>query len=106
MGERHHYPLRMLPLAMLAAVVMGDVPGMVNPGTPRGIPPSYDCAVRIHAWEFGKATLPQRGVSVDLSWCFALCVSARPPRMRVALQTASETHTLINRLVATHTHSS
>lgn len=57
----------MLQLVMLVAVAMGDVPGMVNPGTPRGVPPSYDCAVRIHAWEFGKATLPQRGVSVDLA---------------------------------------
>jgi hypothetical protein len=55
----------LLPLSTLVAtMVMGDVPGMVNPGTPSGVPASYDCAVRIHAWEFGKETLPARGVSV------------------------------------------
>lgn len=41
--------------------INGQVPGMVNSGTPGGVPAHYDCAVREHAWEFGKATLPSRG---------------------------------------------
>ena len=28
----------------------GKVPGMVNSGTPGGVPAGYDCAVREHAW--------------------------------------------------------
>lgn len=50
-------------LVAVLHLASGDVPGMVFPGTSPGVPPSYDCAVRIHAWEFGKTTLPQRGVS-------------------------------------------
>ena len=49
---------------LLMAVVCGAAsanPPFVNPGTPSGIPPSYDCKVREHAWEYGKTTLPQRG---------------------------------------------
>ena len=30
-------------------------------GTPDGMSASYDCEVRKHAWEFGKATLPRHG---------------------------------------------
>ena len=30
-------------------------------GTPTDAPPSYDCEVRKHAWEFAKKTLPERG---------------------------------------------
>jgi hypothetical protein len=41
--------------------INGRVPGMINSGTPQGVPASYDCSVREHAWEFGKATLPSRG---------------------------------------------
>jgi hypothetical protein len=41
--------------------INGNVPGMVNSGTPGGVPAHYDCSVREHAWEFGKATLPSRG---------------------------------------------
>lgn len=42
--------------------INGNVPGMVNSGTPsKAIPAHYDCSVREHAWEFGKATLPSRG---------------------------------------------
>ena len=33
----------------------------INPGTPGGVPASYDCSVRRHAYEFGKVTLPSRG---------------------------------------------
>lgn len=32
-----------------------------NQGTREGVTKSYDCAVRTHAWEFAKTTLPQRG---------------------------------------------
>ena len=49
---------------LLMAVVCGAAsanPPFVNPGTPGGVPPSYDCKVREHAWEYGKTTLPQRG---------------------------------------------
>eukprot|EP01060_Flectonema_neradi_P039947 TRINITY_DN896_c1_g1_i2.p1 TRINITY_DN896_c1_g1~~TRINITY_DN896_c1_g1_i2.p1 ORF type:complete len:953 (+),score=255.36 TRINITY_DN896_c1_g1_i2:56-2914(+) len=45
----------------MAAVALAANPPFINPGTPKGIPASYDCTVRQHAWEFGKATLPQRG---------------------------------------------
>ena len=34
---------------------------MVYPGTPPGVPPSFDCAVRKAAWEYGKTLLPARG---------------------------------------------
>jgi len=47
--------------ALIVSLATSVVPGMINPGTPPGVPASYDCAVRIHAYEFGKATLPQRG---------------------------------------------
>lgn len=48
-----------LCLFAAAAVIhlaAAKVPGMINPGTPKGVPPSYDCAVRVQAWEFGKKT--------------------------------------------------
>jgi hypothetical protein len=34
-------------------------PLQINPGSPPQIPPSYDCAVRIHAWHFGKVRVDQ-----------------------------------------------
>ena len=46
---------------LLAVCAVSLNPPFINPGTPGGIPPSYDCKARQHAWEFGKATLPQRG---------------------------------------------
>ena len=45
----------------LLALTIGDVPGMINPGTPSNVPASYDCEVRRHAYEFGRTTLPRRG---------------------------------------------
>ena len=35
--------------------------GHSSAGTPDGMSASYDCEVRKHAWEFGKATLPRHG---------------------------------------------
>ena len=76
----------LLPLSTLVAtMVMGDVPGMVNPGTPGGVPASYDCAVRIHAWEFGKKTLPARGVSVPQK---TPCTAKMPKHNSSAMQPA------------------
>ena len=79
-----------LALAMLASgakaqeVINGNVPGMVNSGTPsKAIPAHYDCSVREHAWEFGKATLPSRGSFKTLYDALQLqhCnVSASPPQ--------------------------
>ena len=34
---------------------------MINPGTPEGIPSSFDCKARRAAWEYGKSLLPARG---------------------------------------------
>ena len=38
-----------------------DAPPFINPGTPPGISPSFDCAARVSAWNYGKYLLPQRG---------------------------------------------
>ena len=38
----------------------GDVPGMIYSGTPIGVPPSADCALRTLAWEYGKKLQPNR----------------------------------------------
>ena len=48
-------------LVTAAAYAVVATPPFINPGTPAGVPASYDCAVRKHAWEYGKTTLPQRG---------------------------------------------
>jgi hypothetical protein len=79
----------LLPLSTLVAtMVMGDVPGMVNPGTPSGVPASYDCAVRIHAWEFGKKTLPSRGVSAYACLKKNTCTAKMPKHHSSTLQPA------------------
>ena len=44
---------------MLGALVV--VPAMVYPGTPPGVPPSFDCAIRHAAWQYGKSLIPARG---------------------------------------------
>ena len=36
--------------------------GMIQPGTPDGVPPEFDCAMRAFAYEVGKAKLPERAV--------------------------------------------
>ena len=38
-----------------------DANGMVHSGTPGGVPPSADCAIRKFAWEYGKSLQPSRG---------------------------------------------
>lgn len=35
--------------------------GMVHSGTPGGVPPDADCAIRKFAWEYGKSLQPARG---------------------------------------------
>ena len=44
-----------------AAVRMRGSPPFINPGTPPGISPSFNCAARVSAWNYGKHLLPQRG---------------------------------------------
>jgi hypothetical protein len=60
----HHLRRVEVPMILftLFTLATSDVPGMINSGTPPSVPASYDCAVRVHAYEFGKTTLPQRGV--------------------------------------------
>ena len=49
--------------------------GMIQPGTPDGVPPEFDCAMRAFAYEVGKAKLPERGdfrslfESLQLQYC-------------------------------------
>eukprot|EP00041_Stephanoeca_diplocostata_P008798 m.131773 g.131773 ORF g.131773 m.131773 type:complete len:956 (+) comp17481_c0_seq4:331-3198(+) len=89
--KRHiHWPLVGVVVAMTLASTRAAVPGMVNGGTPSGVPISYDCAVRKAAWEFGKTTLPSRGDfrtlfdALQLQWCNETPPSAedvwRPPK--------------------------
>jgi hypothetical protein len=50
-------------------------------GTPSWAPASFDCAVRRAAWEYGKATLPQRGsfrTLFDAMQLGALCGDTPP----------------------------
>eukprot|EP01060_Flectonema_neradi_P004382 TRINITY_DN12821_c0_g1_i1.p1 TRINITY_DN12821_c0_g1~~TRINITY_DN12821_c0_g1_i1.p1 ORF type:complete len:937 (+),score=210.86 TRINITY_DN12821_c0_g1_i1:61-2871(+) len=51
----------MISLVGCALAAYPEHPAFINPGTPGGVPPSYDCTVREHAWEFGKSLLPSRG---------------------------------------------
>ena len=54
----------MLIVTSLLGYAMGSYPknpGFINPGTPIGVPSSYDCTVREHAWEYGKGLFPSRG---------------------------------------------
>lgn len=50
-----------LAFASAALVVEAHVPGMIQPGTPDGVPASFDCAMRKLAYEYGQKTLPRRG---------------------------------------------
>ena len=49
--------------------------GMIQPGTPDGVPADFDCAMRAFAYEVGKAKLPERGdfrslfESLQLQYC-------------------------------------
>ena len=57
----------MLEVALLSAGFSGAqapaaAPGsMIQPGTPPGVPPEFDCAMRSLAWKYGKKKLPERG---------------------------------------------
>lgn len=53
--------IRLSVLAVLASVSLAQVPGMVAPGTPPGVPGEFDCAVRKLAYEYGQKLLPNRG---------------------------------------------
>ena len=46
-----------LTLLLLA----GAASGMINSGTPDGVPASFDCALRSLAYDYGRALLPGRG---------------------------------------------
>eukprot|EP01060_Flectonema_neradi_P036466 TRINITY_DN7008_c5_g2_i1.p1 TRINITY_DN7008_c5_g2~~TRINITY_DN7008_c5_g2_i1.p1 ORF type:complete len:938 (+),score=167.75 TRINITY_DN7008_c5_g2_i1:72-2885(+) len=50
-------------ISLLGCVLAGypETPSFVNAGTPGGVPPSYDCTVREHAWNYAKALHPSRG---------------------------------------------
>ena len=79
-----HIAAALVGLSQLCAAqnpINGLVPGMINSGTPRGVPASYDCSVREHAWEFGKATLPSRGSFKTLFDALQLqhCNISNPP---------------------------
>ena len=60
---RHGVVSVVLLLSALAVLVLSPalVEGWLNPGTPQGVPASFDCAVREFAWEYGKHLLPDRG---------------------------------------------
>ena len=56
------------PFCLLCASPGNQIPrgglrcvDQLDTGTPAGVSTGYDCAVREHAWEFAKATLPRRG---------------------------------------------
>jgi len=53
--------MRFAELAILATVANAQVPGMIAPGTPGGVPPAFDCAVRKLAYEYGQKLKPDRG---------------------------------------------
>jgi hypothetical protein len=65
-GGQHAQPLK--PLLHINDVPPPPPPApqrhatFQNAGTPPNISQSFDCASRRHAWEFAKATLPQRRV--------------------------------------------
>jgi hypothetical protein len=47
---------------MLAAWNAASALGaLVHSGTPADVPPSFDCAIRSAAWQYGKKLLPERG---------------------------------------------
>ena len=53
--------LQLALLAVAAAAAAATAPPFRNAGTPPNVSRSYDCESRRHAWEFARATLPQRG---------------------------------------------
>lgn len=48
-------------LLVAPALVLAANPPFINPGTPAGVPPSFDCNVRQAAWERGQTLLPSQG---------------------------------------------
>ena len=65
--------LSLVSLVMLS--LLGSGSGMINSGTPEGVPADVDCALRALAWDYGKKILPERGEfrtlfdSLQLSYC-------------------------------------
>jgi hypothetical protein len=57
---------------------------MVNSGTPKGVPASFDCAIRSLAWDYGKHLLPAQGTfqtlydALQLHACNASMVEEAP----------------------------
>ena len=47
--------------AAISLTVSGTLGAFINPGTPPGVSPEYDCGLRKYTWEYGKKLLPQRG---------------------------------------------
>ena len=50
----------------MAVLLCSAIGGFINPGVPQGVPLSYDCAARTHAYEYGKQILPKKGQFRDL----------------------------------------
>jgi hypothetical protein len=53
-------------LALFMMVRAGAPPQFVHSGTPSGISPETDCAMRTFAWEYGKTLQPSRGAFKSL----------------------------------------
>ena len=74
-------------VAVLMLLVVGASPTYtVGPGSPNGVPADVDCAIRAHAYEYGKQLLPRFGSFVTLFDALQLaenCNKERPKETTV-----------------------
>ena len=58
---RFELPVSQMRLELTLLLLAGAASGMINSGTPDGVPASFDCALRSLAYDYGRALLPGRG---------------------------------------------